>query len=915
MLHQIKIERFISSKIFNSLAFAILIFFISSTSYAQTTNINIATGTQQCPTCSPPTQQTIYAPTIGLPEATDSEIVLNCRSSQTMTVTPTFYTSDGEAIIGAPLNLQPSEMRFVSIESLIPPEHRGQHLWGGMSLSYTGRTLEMWAQITLRGLNGIGSADVTFSNLTGRGMNTQEAVWYMPNGNSTAILALGNSSNSTIQTRLQYSNGEIQDVSIAPFATRYIRRQNGNSVKLTTTGAAGSLKAMGFVTNNSQNFTSGIRFYETQGVVQPNLFATNFKVRNHASHLLLKNTSSSSITAQARFLPTTGTGNAVDLSSITINAGEVAELNLQPLVTAAANRTDLDSVSVQITNSGTAGSLIGALYSTNRTTNLTQDIPLRDSGRLRNSTGAYPFRLDDDYTSVVYINNVGSQTAEFNVKLYYAGGSYTFATQQLAAGATASFDIKRLRDNRVLDRSGNAIPANITVGQFAWSMIHITEETKLVGRSEVISRSRKINSSYSCPVCCPNSGPSFNPEPVLLFADSFYSYYLDGFWFDCYGREAGRTAEYLSPVVANPEIASAAMPEAGLFRADGFSPGETSWSADYYFWQYQDDGMDCYNISQYTNTGGPIEVTPRVTISSIKAVGKDNTATVRVEVSNNPNNQTITLALSPRSGTTGEAQFTSNNSTTRTITGTTDVEIKGINESSTKDNMLLEAMFNNRRLDDEDFTVIFVTLSLRFSSNDTVSSDNSARTAQQSGVGTVQLGGPFLSLGSEPVLWRHAVEIVGTILPSNFSEPIVLQREVVATNTWSENNVLVGNAGCNPPQQTPCPDTSSPQYRDDNPQSGNSGGKVYDIDSPGSNLVSTAPIGTIRRRRTNFRQWATISQLQGGQTMDVRVSSDIQWFQRISIEKTRRGVQINNDVGTNDNQVGLGTTLLSWNLQ
>lgn len=246
------------------------------------------------------------------------------------------------------------------------------------------------------------------------------------------------------------------------------------------------------------------------------------------------------------------------------------------------------------------------------------------------------------------------------------------------------------------------------------------------------------------------------------------------------------------------------------------------------------------------------------------------------------------MTLAPRTGT-GEARFTSNNNTTLTITNTTNVEIKGITESSTKDNIRLKATWtNNNRtytLDDEDFTVISVTLSLRFSNNDTVSLDNSARTAQQNGVGTVQLGGPFLSSGSEPVLWRHAVEIVGTILPSNFSEPIVLQREVVATNSWDENNVLVGNAGCNPPQQTPCPDTSSPQYRDDDPQSGNSGGKVYDIDSPGSNLVSTAPIGTIRRRRTNFRQWATISQLQGGQTVDVRVSSDIQWFQRISIEK------------------------------
>ena len=574
--------------------------------------VNGQSASQSCPTCSPPTQQIIYAPTIGLPEATGSEIVLNCRSSQVMDVTPTFYTVDGQAIVGAMLNMQPSEMRFVTIESLIPAEHRGQHLWGGMSLSYTGRTLEMWAQVTLRGLNGIGSADVTFSILTGRGTDTQEAVWYMPNGNSTAILALGNSSNAPIQTRLQYSNGNIQDVSIAPFATRYIRRQNGNSVKLTTTGAVGSLKATGFVTNNSQNFTSGIRFYETQSVVQPNLFASNFKVKNHTSHLLLKNTSAASVTAQARFSPTTGTGNAIELPSVIINAGEIVELNLQPLVSANASRIDLNSVSVQITNNGAAGSLIGALYSTNRTTTITQDIPLRDSGRLRNSTGAYPWRLDDDYSSIVYINNVGSETAQFTAKIYYAGGSYMLATQQLAAGATASFDIKRLRDNRVPDRNGNIIPATATVGQFAWSMLHITDGTKLIGRSEVVSRSQKVSSSYSCPICCPNSGPSFDPQPILLFAGGSFSYYLDGFWVDCYGREAGVTAESLAVNVAEPNIATAIMGN-GLFSADGVSVGETYWYANYYTWQYQDDGIDCYNISYFTNTGGEIGVRPVIT--------------------------------------------------------------------------------------------------------------------------------------------------------------------------------------------------------------------------------------------------------------------------------------------------------------
>jgi hypothetical protein len=329
------------------------------------------------------------------------------------------------------------------------------------------------------------------------------------------------------------------------------------------------------------------------------------------------------------------------------------------------------------------------------------------------------------------------------------------------------------------------------------------------------------------------------------------------------------------------------------------------------------DCTSCYTAFSLIDSDIDLFAKPKVRIDEFEAAGLSSGNTnlpINVKVEVNPNNTPITLTLATRTGS-GAAQFTSNGGTTLTITQTTNVEIKGTTVSSTKDNMRLEAKLGERSLDTEDFTVISVTLSLRFSNNDTVSLDNNARTVQQNAVGTLQLGGPFLSSGTtSQILWRHVIEIVGTVLPSSYSDPIVLRREIIATRTYNENNVLVGNAGCDPPVPTPCDDTSLSNFRDDDPQSNNSNGTVYDLDSPGSNLMPTSSIGTIRRRRTNFRQWATVSQLQAGQTADVRVSSDIEWFQRISVEKMRGNVQISNAV-SNDNQAGAGATPLSWNLQ
>lgn len=166
--------------------------------------------------------------------------------------------------------------------------------------------------------------------------------------------------------------------------------------------------------------------------------------------------------------------------------------------------------------------------------------------------------------------------------------------------------------------------------------------------------------------------------------------------------------------------------------------------------------------------------------------------------------------------------------------------------------MRLEATYGGHSLDTEDFTVLSVVLSLRFANSETVSLDNSARNAQQTANGTLQLGGPFLTSGSGNIVWGHAIEIVGTVLPNNFSEDIILQREVVESKNY-RFSILLNSLGCNPAVVTPCPDTSFPAFRDDDPQSGDSQGKIYDIDTPGINRIGASP-GLIFRRRTNFRQ-------------------------------------------------------------
>ena len=569
---------------------------------------------RHCRTCPGPTIRRIYAPAIELNEASRAEIVLNSRSPNPIEITPTFYTTDGEAVVGRTLQLQSAEIRFVSIQNLITAAHRGRHRWGGIALSYTGGVLEVWAQITFHDVEGKGSIDETFNILEEHGSDTLEAVWLAPE-KSDATIALGNSSESPIHTTVEFSGGETKVIDIAPFATKFVRRRANKSmgertsvesVELHTTGPEGSLRVAGFITSDDGNFNSSIRFYDPQRTSQPNLFATNLRLKNTKPKLVLKNTSYTEITAHPRFFPANGEqGNLVELPAITLAPQELVQVNLRSLTEAAASRTDLDSVSVQVLNSGAAGSLIGALYSIDKTSQILYDVPLRDSGKMRNSTGSYPWRVDDDYTTIVNITNISDQPASFIVDIRYPGGHYFLPAQELAARGTATFDLRKIISEQKPDNKGEVIPASVKGGQFHWSVFGGAASSKLIGRSEVVSLSKRVSSSYSCPSCCPDSGPfgGFSgPEWAPYNGYAFVNTHAE--MMDCNGFSTPMGDMSMDSMwMDDPSIASVS----GM-QVHGLSAGETNINGSwlYYFWYPGPE--DCYRGNDYGSDSTSMQV-------------------------------------------------------------------------------------------------------------------------------------------------------------------------------------------------------------------------------------------------------------------------------------------------------------------
>jgi hypothetical protein len=190
-------------------------------------------------------------------------------------------------------------------------------------------------------------------------------------------------------------------------------------------------------------------------------------------------------------------------------------------------------------------------------------------------------------------------------------------------------------------------------------------------------------------------------------------------------------------------------------------------------------------------------------------------------------------------------------------------------------------------------TVTSAVLSQRTSG--TVSSDDAAIINYKAAEGTTSLGA-IIGTGALTGCFLGN-EMVGAITPNTYSGTVTLHR-------WIQNDADYTNS-TNTGGVTNEDDTSASAYRDDDPQSGGSAGKVYDVDAPGKNNLPVD--GNTYRYRGNFYAYATLPD-------GTRISPYYNYYVRVSCKKTSSGYQFVNDV-QGDNQVAAGTTLTSWNLK
>lgn len=543
-----------------------------------------------------------------------------------------------------------------------------------------------------------------------------ESVWWMPSTQSEIKFILSNTTDFPVTATIEVDGSAPRQrqpttFELNPRETRVldilrdlVGQQRGGTlhktggISITHNGTPGAILARMLVSKQNTGYSSVVGFTDPTTRRSSKLNGGGLRLGAIGSDRLdpivvARNTGGEPTIVSGRIPYTNENGDVIFVSipEVQIASGKIATLNVKQAIEAANVPEDVTFAGIELEYTTAPGSVVMTAQSVSRSGEQVFQVPLLDPERMPSSAGGFPWKVDEDYNTIVFIKNETDAPKKYLARLVYEGGEYALGAREVKAGQTVALDFKQLRDNQTPDASGRVIPPNVERGQLAWSMIGADNNT-MSGRSEQINTVRGVSSTYACYNCCPDSVVSYGyPTPLFIETD-IGGQQLYGFMAEvssCFGMQG--TSFFEGYNWYSSSYTTADIEYNGLATAMNGGTAELTGYFENVVWT-NPQGI-CLSDSNIVSGTGTMEVRPQVTFQQFQAVGKDSTRNISVQVSPTNNTAQITLTLRTTNGT-GEAKF-ADNTTTKQITSSQNVEIKGITESSVKDNIILEAKVGN----------------------------------------------------------------------------------------------------------------------------------------------------------------------------------------------------------------------------
>ncbi|MGA2694697.1 MAG: hypothetical protein ABSE92_01465 [Terriglobales bacterium] len=305
------------------------------------------------------------------------------------------------------------------------------------------------------------------------------------------------------------------------------------------------------------------------------------------------------------------------------------------------------------------------------------------------------WKADGKHNGLISVTNGGAKPADTLLTLHYDSGMKKYELEQtIAPGDQLWFNVEDLIHNRIADRKGNLLPADLTSGTYDLQQIG--------GKGTLLPASQSADSTWGHEIrggqvdCCGDYGSSFEPGSFDLVENQPNPFEVTGIN-QCTGATEDLTSLF-SFSVQNPAIATISKD-----TLTGISPGLTNADGVGYVWYCQGDtgGWE----KEYPTA--PVTVTPEIQFQGNTINGKTQSVVVGQQIA-------LTAVYNPPSGLTVKSRQW-------TVGGTT---VGGFNTGNTNGGSTTATLTNDAA------TFYWVTLGNSLNVGFTVTfSDNSTASA------------------------------------------------------------------------------------------------------------------------------------------------------------------------------------------
>jgi hypothetical protein len=579
----------------------------------------------------------------------------NVVKTDSVTVTPILYLSNGTHYPLAPITLGPSGTAIVDINQGLASQGIAPYakLYGYAEIQYNWP----WAAITasIRDVNAVDSlifiyplqpspAGPSTDSLhdTNTMPNSFEGLWWKQEKNVSGFLGLANVTSSSVNATVRLTDSTdapiaTYQVAISPHGTKMVSfdelkvaASDFGGVYLTHDGVENALSISGGLLDEAVGYSAHLWLLPSSPMsshpVPPAVAETTFAelgLMTGAADAMMNFPSGTKFTPYSvirnitdqpmSVTPTVwwmagGAAQSAQLPQVTLAPHRTLNMNVPSLIAAAGLKSFNGSVNVILETKGVSGGLLVTSGAVDEKNTYVFEVMPRVVAESSSKTLCY-WSIGDGDDTMVTLWNPSDENQDLVFTLFYTGGHYAYPIQ-LAPRATRNFNISEILHSAIPDADGNLVPAGISEGSAEIAGSQGDNDHILVSIESGVYNVRKAICGTTCVVCNGVTGGSIAIVPVVVSDGSTAqeTFYED--W------STGSQYNYTSQGKWSSNATTIATVSAGLVT--GVGPGAFAIGAedpDYepeYIPEYCTPAPTC-PVNQIVSASGDGNATPTIT--------------------------------------------------------------------------------------------------------------------------------------------------------------------------------------------------------------------------------------------------------------------------------------------------------------